>query len=171
LSAKKELRAWTTGAAGEATVAAELWRIARPGAWRFLHSVPVGTRGSDIDHVLIGPAGVFTINTKAHRGSNIWVGGNTFVVNGQRQPYLRNSRHEAARASRLLSAATGTAVDVHPLIVVVDPRRVTARNAPTDVTVLTRKQLKRWVLSLSPVQGPDQVELIFQQARRSTTWR
>ena len=171
LSARKELRAWTTGAAGEATVAAELWRLARPGGWRYIHSMPVGSQGgADIDHVLIGPGGVLTINTKAHRNASIWVGGNTFMVNEQKYPYLRNSRHEADRASRLLSAATGTPVAAHPLIVVVDPRSITLRNPPTDVTVISRRQLKRWISAMTPIQSPDQVDAHFCQARRSTTW-
>ena len=129
-------------------VADELSRIGRTGNWRYVHSVPVGTRGSDIDHVLVGPGGVFTVNTKAHRDSNIWVGPNTIMVGGQRQPYLRNSRHEANRASRLLSAATGFEVGVHPVIAVVDPRNITYRDPPDDVTVVTRRGLKRWATSL-----------------------
>ncbi|MBG6212216.1 hypothetical protein RCH23_000129 [Cryobacterium sp. CAN_C3] len=36
--------------------------------WTVLHAVPVGSGSSDIDHVVIGPAGVFTINTKNHTG-------------------------------------------------------------------------------------------------------
>lgn len=96
---RRETRAWTQGARGEETVAAELWSISRPGAWRYVHSVPVGANRSDIDHVLVGPGGVFTLNTKAHSGAKIWVTENTFMVNGHQQPYLRNSRHEAARAS------------------------------------------------------------------------
>jgi hypothetical protein len=32
--------------------------------WTVLHSVPVGTGSTDIDHIAIGPAGVFTLNTK-----------------------------------------------------------------------------------------------------------
>lgn len=110
LSARRETRAWQAGAVGEESVADQLWRIARPGAWRYVHSVPVGARGSDIDHVLVGPGGVFTLNTKAHRRADVWVGGATVMVNGHRQPYVRNSRHEAGRASRLLSAAVGVPV-------------------------------------------------------------
>ena len=170
LSTRRELRVWTTGALGEQTVAAELWRIARPGAWRYIHSVPVGNRGSDIDHVLIGPGGVFTLNTKAHRNANIWVGGNTFMVNGHRQPYLRNSRHEATRASRLLTAATGIPVNVHPIIVVVDPRNITLKNPPLDVSVVTRRRMRRWVSALHPVLSDEEVASIFNHARRSTTW-
>ena len=148
----------------------ELSRIARSGDWRFVHSVPVGTRGSGIDHVLVGPGGVFTINTKAHRDAHIWVGPNTIMVSGHKQPYLRNSRHEASRASKLLSAATGFEVRAHPVIAMVDPRNITYRNPPADVTVVTRRGLKRWVWNLPPILDDHQVEAIFSAVRRSTTW-
>ncbi|MBM9461678.1 NERD domain-containing protein [Nocardioides sp. zg-536] len=167
----REERAWSVGASGEETVATELARIARGSSWRFLHSVPVGTMGSDIDHVLIGPGGVFTINTKALRNAKIWIASNTFMVNGHRQPYLRNSRHEADRATKLLSAAVGRATRVHAVIAVVDPREITVREPPADVTVLTRRDLPRWARDLPPVLDAEAVEAVFNVARRSTTWR
>ncbi|MDT9594232.1 nuclease-related domain-containing protein [Nocardioides zeae] len=167
---RREQRAWTTGALGEETVAKQLWQVARPGAWRVLHSVPVGNRGSDLDHVLVGPGGVFTVNTKSHRGANVWVGPNTFMVNGQRHPYLRNSRHEAARAAKLLEAAVGTPVAVRPMVVLVDPRSVNRAKAPDDVAVVTRMELVRWASRLPTVLTPEQVDAVFAAARRSTTW-
>jgi hypothetical protein len=170
LRARQEQGAWRNGARGEESLAAELWRIARPGHWRYLHSVPAGSRGSDIDHVLIGPAGVFTINTKNHRGSNIWVGGNTFMVNGTRQPYLRNSRHEALRASRLLSQACGFPLAAQAVIAVIDPRNFTVKVPPGDVAVTTRVQLSRWLAKKPQTLDPAQVEAIFAVARRSSTW-
>jgi hypothetical protein len=39
--------------------------------WRVRHAVPIGDKGSDIDHVVIGPGGVFTINAKHHPDSAI----------------------------------------------------------------------------------------------------
>lgn len=98
-------RAYRIGADGEEAVAARLARLGP--AWRVLHAVPVGRGDSDIGHVVIGPGGVFTVNAKHHPDANVWVGGNTFLVNGHRQPYVRNGRHEAQRASRLLTARTG----------------------------------------------------------------
>lgn len=89
-------RAWRIGADGEAHVGAQLEKLARKDPrWRVLHAVPVGERGSDIDHVVIGPAGVFTINTKNHPGAKVWVGKDQLRVNGHTQPYIRNSRFEA----------------------------------------------------------------------------
>ena len=86
-------RAWRMGEKGEELVAKELAQL--PEGWHILHSIEVGKKGSDIDHLVIGRAGVYSLNTKHHRDASIWVAGNTFLVNGQRQPYLRNSRHDA----------------------------------------------------------------------------
>jgi hypothetical protein len=168
---RQELRAWRTGALGEETVASELWRLSRGTQWRYVHSVPVGNRGSDIDHVLVGPGGVFTVNTKNHRGANIWVGGHTFMVNGQKHPYVRNSLYEATRASNLLSHACGFPVSVRPLIVIVDPRNVTVKNPLADISCTTRYRLRSWIQSQPNVLDGAATEAIFNQARRSTTWR
>jgi hypothetical protein len=37
--------------------------------WRCRHSIPVGSNGADIDHLVIGPGGVFTLNTKPRTSS------------------------------------------------------------------------------------------------------
>jgi hypothetical protein len=154
-----EERAWRIGADGEEAVAARLARLG-PG-WRVLHAVPVGERGSDIDHVVIGPGGVFTINTKNHPGANIWVGGNTFLVNGQRVPYIRNSRHETLRAGRLLSAAAGSPVQARALIAVTGARRgFTIRDQPVDgrVVVVTRKGVATYLRAQPEVLTADLIE-------------
>jgi hypothetical protein len=55
---------WARGAAGERKVGAILEDLGPD--WHVLHGVRLG-RG-DIDHVLVGPGGTFTIETKSHRG-------------------------------------------------------------------------------------------------------
>ena len=87
------------GADGEATVGARLDRLKEDG-WQVLHSVPVGARGCDIDHVLIGPGGAFTVNTKNHRTADVWVAKPTLMVNGHKESYYAKSRYEAERAAR-----------------------------------------------------------------------
>jgi len=165
-------RAWRIGADGEQAVASRLAKLGPE--WKVLHAVPVGNRGSDIDHVVIGPAGVFTVNAKHHPHASVWVGGNTFMVNGQRQPYIRNSRHEAARASRLLTAACGFPVAVTGLIAVMGAHEgFTVREQPPggDVHVMTRKDIDRWLRnSDAGILSPGQVQDVHFAARRSTTW-
>jgi hypothetical protein len=94
---KTEERAWRVGAKGEEKVAHELDKLGA--SWHVLHAVEVGDRGSDIDHVLIGPPGVITVNTKRHPDGKAWIGERSILVNGHRTDYLRNSRHEAPSAS------------------------------------------------------------------------
>lgn len=165
-------RAWRLGAVGEEQVAAQLAKVARDdGRWRFLHAIPVGRRGSDIDHLVIGPGGVFTVNTKHHPGASIWVGGETLLVNGTRQPYIRNARHEAERAGRLLSEACGHPVHVGGLVVPVNTDEVVVKSQPAGVAVVPRRRLAGWLLRHGEIHPPATVDAIFAMARRSTTWQ
>lgn len=102
LGVKTDEGAWRVGANGEEKVARELAKLG-PG-WHNLHAVEVGDRGSDIDHVVIGPPGVITINTKCHPRGKAWVGERMIMISGQKTDYLRNSRFEAKRAGKLLSS-------------------------------------------------------------------
>lgn len=165
-------RAWRIGADGEEKVAAQLEKVAKKDPrWRFLHAIPVGDRGSDIDHLLIGPGGIFTVNAKNHPGAKIWVGGNTFMVNGHRQPYIRNARYEAERAAKLLTAACGFPVHVQGLIVTVNAQDVVIKSEPDGVNVTWRNNLDKWLLRHGDIHTPGTLDAIYEAARRSTTWR
>lgn len=164
--------AWRVGARGERKVGRTLhW--ARPFGWRALHAVPVG-RG-DIDHVLIGPVGVVTINTKHHRGQYVRAGHSVVFVGRHQVQYAQASVREAERAAQLLQAAGARQVTVTPLIVVVGARRLRGRRTG-GVRVMTRGGLLRWLLwhSLRPGTGHrvsrDQRRRTYEIARRSTTW-
>jgi hypothetical protein len=172
LGVHTEERAWRIGADGEEKVAAQLAKLVRKDPrWRVIHAIPVGTRGSDIDHLVIGPGGVFTINTKHHPGAKIWVGGSTFLVDGHKQPYVRNSRHEAARASDLLANGCGFPVHVEGVIVTVNADDVVVKTQPEGVSVVPRMQVTKWLLRHGPVMDSDTIEAVYEVARRSTTWR
>jgi hypothetical protein len=53
------------GATGEEHVGSLLEQLAGAG-WRVIHDVTLGH--GNVDHILIGPAGVFTVETKSHQG-------------------------------------------------------------------------------------------------------
>jgi hypothetical protein len=171
VGARNEERAWRIGAAGEERVAARLEKLAgRDPRWRLLHAVPVGDDGSDIDHIAIGPAGVYTINAKHHPDARIWVAGDTFLVNGAHQPYIRNSRHEARRAARLLGEACGFPVPVMGAVVPVNAEDITIRAEP-EGAVVNRWRIGRWLGRRAEILGEEQIEQIFAVARRPATWR
>ena len=161
-------RAWRIGANGEEEVGRRLAKLG--GDWRVLHAVPVGDKDSDIDHVVIGPPGVFTLNTKNHPGKQIWVAERAFMVSGQRTDYLRNSMFEARRASKLLSAACGFDISVVPVIVVM-AEKLTIKAPPDGVHVVARKGIVKWLKARPATLTPEGIAEIFQQARSAATWR
>ncbi|GAA2169712.1 nuclease-related domain-containing protein [Actinomadura napierensis] len=169
---RTESRNFAVGAKAERTVGAKLDKWARKHGWHVLHAVPVGRNGADIDHVLIGPFGVVTVNTKSTRGK-VWVAENGMMVGGTKVDYLRNSRHEAKRARALLTDACGRHVPVHAVVVFVGAKGFTVRNGgPKDVTVLPDvKSFHRWLRRRGRVLTPEQVTNVHTAARRPTTWR
>lgn len=166
---KTQERAWRVGAKGEEIVGNRLEELESRG-WYILHSIPVGNKGSDIDHVAIGPGGVFTFNTKRHPNAKIWIGKHQIRVNGTPTDYLRNSRFEATRASKKLSAALGLPVDVTPCIVLSGAPAITVKQKPEDVMVVTSQDVPRMFKRRRAVLTAQDVAAIYAVARRSDTW-
>lgn len=161
-------RRWYQGALGEIEVGELLARLGPD--WTVLHAVPVGSGESDIDHVVIGTPGIFTINTKHHAGKAVWVAGRTLMVSGQKQGHIRNSIHEASRAGKLLSAAVGFNVPVAAVIALVGTNNLRVKEAPIGVTVLTAPQLLRWLGKRPPVLTEAAVAHIAAAAKQPGTW-
>lgn len=168
---KNAYSTWERGAIGERLVAEQLSGLVQQDPrWHFINSIPVGEE-VDIDVFVVGPGGAFTINAKYHRGARIWVGGETLMVNGTRQPYVRNSRHEAHKASRLLTRATGQSVTAQGIVVPVDAGAFIVKAQPGDVHVINRVRLPAYLRSRPETLEPERVERIFNAARLSITWR
>ncbi|WP_448655909.1 nuclease-related domain-containing protein [Microbacterium lacticum] len=143
-----ESRPWHVGALGELDVASRLDSLGDE--WTVLNSAPIGTRGSDIDHVVVSAAGVFTTNTKFHEDARVWVGSRRLLVNGQATDHLRNTRYEATRTQKLLSAAAATDVPVGGVIANVGAKQITIREQPADIVVLDIARLTRWLKKKKP---------------------
>lgn len=169
LGVKTDERAWRVGAKGEEKVGRELAKL--PDGWHVLHAVPIGDRSSDIDHVVIGPRGVFTLNTKHHPDGAVCVYQQGLWVNGRSTVYLHSSRHEAERASKLLTTACVSRVEVRPIIVFVDLAKLTIKGTPADVHITTRRGLRNFLLQQPARLTPAQVEHIYTVARNSATWQ
>ncbi|HEX4059309.1 MAG TPA: nuclease-related domain-containing protein [Galbitalea sp.] len=161
-------RSWYLGALGEILVAEKLERLGP--AWRVINAVPVGSGGSDIDHVVVGPAGVFTLNTKAHANKKVWAAGRALRINGFQQDYVRNSQFEAARASKLLTTAVGRPIEVTPLIVLVGVSEVSYGWRRPVVDVVTSRGIVRNLRRRRKILSTDAVAEIADVASRRGTW-
>ncbi len=167
LNVHTQERAWRVGADGEELVAARLAKL--PAPWAVVHGVPIGKGDADIDHVVVGPGGVFTLNTKNHAGKKVWVGGNTVLVGGFKQPYVRNSRFEAQRVSKILSAAVGAHVPVVGVVVVI-AEELTIKTPPEDVVVVGRRRVRQWLEDQPVIATAEQVRQLERIIRTPTTW-
>ena len=172
LDTNTQERRWRVGADGEEAIGTRLNKLEKHG-WRVLHSVPVGQRDADIDHVLIGPGGVFTINTKRHPNKSVVVRGDAIRVDGQRRPYVPKSRHEAARAAKLLTHACGFPVEVKGVLVFLTGTLfpdVTIKKAPGDVYLLDRMDVPGAFRRTKHRLSASTIDAIYEHARRKTTW-
>lgn len=168
LGVKTDERAWRVGAKGEEKVGHELAKLTA--GWHVLHAIPIGENGSDIDHVVICTRGVFTLNTKNHPDGAISVYEHALWVNGHKTDYLRNSRFEAKRVTKILTAACSMPVEAQAAVVFVDPSKLTRKGTAPDVHVITRRTLRTFLMQQPQRLTPSQVEHIFAVARNSVTW-
>ncbi|WP_157855144.1 nuclease-related domain-containing protein [Kitasatospora purpeofusca] len=136
--------------------------------WYVLHAVPLPS-GADIDHVVIGPPGVFTVNTKHHPDAMVWVGDKRLTVNRNSYPYIEKSSLEGSRTAELLHRWCGLAVPVHPIIAVVGARTLTHKGKP-DVDVLDGAQILTALGSRPPLLEAHRAAAVFDIARRRSVW-
>lgn len=162
-----DARSWFKGAVGERDVARALDALGPE--YTVLHAVPVGKRSTDIDHVVVGPTGVFSINTKNHGGQRVWVGGRTFTVAGQRTPHVHRAVAEGERATALLSAAAGGPILVQPVLVVA-AASLRFGDTPPAVVTLEPGQVRGWITGLPRVHSDEAVRYLAMLAEERRTW-
>ncbi|HEY5266219.1 MAG TPA: nuclease-related domain-containing protein [Acidimicrobiales bacterium] len=167
LNVHTDEKAWRKGSKGEEEVASRLLRLGD--GWFVLHAVQVREEGTDIDHVVIGPSGVFTLNTKNHLGKSVTVYERAIYVSGMKLPYIAASRSEGKRSSQLLTAACGFDVKAQSVIVVM-ANELKFKGYPKDVDVVARKKIATWLNGQPAVLEPDRVLSIYSAARQSSTW-
>lgn len=168
----EDARGWYWGVLGERRTASILSALDHQ--WTVLHSVPVGSGKTDFDHVVIGPGGVFTINTNYSPGAKVWAAGRGLMVGGEkRSHYLNNSMAESIRATRALSEAAGFAVPVYSVIAFVNPASVTIRDKPgwngIDLHVVSDRALLAFITRRREVSD-DQLNRMLDAAMRPEVW-
>jgi hypothetical protein len=148
-----DLRRIRQGIKGERAVAEILGELRAKG-YRIFHDVK-GADDYNIDHVLIGPGGVFAVETKTvskpeGRDAKVDYSGERILVDGrelERDP-LKQSRACADRVREILKSMTGRSVFVRP-VVVFPGWWVNKQPADVEVWVLNPKGLLAFVANES----------------------
>jgi hypothetical protein len=161
---------WYQGALGEIEVG-EMLRALGP-EWFVRHSVPIGADTKDVDHLVIGPGGVFAINTKHHRGASVWVGDHVLRLNNANTPHLKVARSDALDVGRRLLSKVGFPVPVTPVIAVLNARSITDKRSPQNrsVSVVDTRKLVSWLKAQPALLGSTKIELLKLAAEEPETW-
>ena len=169
LDVHSDERNWRKGAEGEEEVGRRLAKLPTD-RWAVVHDLTIGTRGANLDHLVIGPPGVFSLNTK-HLTGKVTVDARAIRQNGHRTDFLRQAEREAETVRARLGAALGHPVQVEPMIVLMGCE-LERRGHPEGIWVVARRRIPRWFLKRSQVRLPRAEVLEIERAARSAdTWQ
>jgi len=154
--------AWRRGVVGERRTARLLGPLERHG-WAVLHDLAVPRRQANIDHLVIGPGGVFVIDSKQYRGrlqldrfGRLWHGRHPLA------PALGAVSFEADRAARVL---TDPDVVVVPILAVHGAQVPWGKVVMDGVPVVPARRLPSMLGELPAIVGPERVAGLADQAR------
>lgn len=139
------------------------------GGWRVLHSVPLPSRAV-LSHLLLGPAGCFTVRTESCGRGRVRVDRDTARAGRHGgEPCVRTARREAQVTSYALGRACGFGVEAQPVLAFAAPARLDVVRAPSGVLVTQDRDAVE--LGEGPaVWKPAEVETVYAVARDRRTW-
>jgi Nuclease-related domain len=153
--------AWRRGAAGEQRTARLLGPLERQG-WVVLHDLAVPGSRANLDHLVIGPGGVFVVDSKHYRGrlqldpsGRLWHGRYPLT------PTLRAVEFEADRAAQVLADPQV----VVPIVAVHGVQVPWGKVVTQGVPVVSARRLPSMLRQLPAVLGPERVAAVAHQAR------
>jgi hypothetical protein len=154
--------AWRRGAAGERRTARLLGPLERQG-WAVLHDLAVPGSRANIDHLVIGPGGVFAIDSKQYRGrlqldavGKLWHGRYPLA------PALRAASWEADQAAQHLP---DPGMAVVPIVAVHGAQVPWGKVVIDGVPVVSARRLPSMLCQLPVVLGPERVASLADLAR------
>ncbi len=139
--------------------------------WDVLHVVPVDDSAHEIDHLVIGPAGIFCFVTRNFAEQKVEVYHDSLLVGGARRNDMAVARELAANATSLLSAAIARPITVHPVLVLVDPAKLVVQEQPFRLTVVSSRNVVRWLTRHERTLVGTEVAFVSDMADRIDTWR
>jgi hypothetical protein len=157
-----ETQAWARGAAGERHLARLLAPLEAHG-WTVLHDLRVPRSAANIDHLVIGPPGVFVVDAKHYSGplylshdGGLWHGRYPLAA------ALSATRWEADKVQATLGAPD---IDVVPIVAVVGAPVPFGQVSIHGIPVVAAASLARMVRALPPVLAPERAAWAASQLR------
>jgi hypothetical protein len=157
----RRVESFFKGARGEERVARILADL--PDGFHVFHDFAF--EGSHVDHVVLGPTGVYSVETKSWRGT-VTTDAGEILVDGRlpdRAP-LAQARREATAVKRALKRA-GWEGEVTPVVCFASDTFENGCRAVGPVMVLNAREIPRWFAEQSVVLGPDEIERLAELIR------
>jgi hypothetical protein len=155
--------AWRRGALGEQRTATLLNRLERHG-WTSLHDLAVPGSRANLDHLVVGPGGVFVVDSKQYRGrlqltadATLWHGRHPLTS------ALRAVRFEADRAAQVLAVP---GLPVAPIVAVHGAPVPWGTLVVGGVTVVASNHLTDWLRTRPTTLSPARVAWLVGRARQ-----
>jgi hypothetical protein len=154
--------AWRRGAVGERRTARLLDPLERQG-WAVLHDLAVPGSHANIDHLVIGPGGVFAIDSKQYRGRlRLDAVGKLWHDRCPLAPAVRAASWEADQAAQVLP---DPGMAVVPIVAVHGAQVPWGKVVIDGVPVVAARRLPSMLRQLPVVLGPERVAWLADQAR------
>jgi hypothetical protein len=157
----QDARNWQRGARGEQRTARQLNRLAHHG-WVVFHDLAVPGSRANVDHLAIGPAGVFLVDSKNWRGQLVFAPDGTLWHGSYPLTATLATIGFEARAIAGALAVPGLAVE--PLLVVHGSTIPWGEQYLGGVAVLPARRLVATLLALPPLLTDEQVTQLAQRA-------
>lgn len=149
-------------------------RLARMqrGGYYSLHARPIPDSEEMIDHLVVGPTGVYAIDSekwnkklpiRTRNGKQLWLGPES------KKPRLEHARWEAQKASELLSARLGRDIVVRPALAIYGPHIPWDIAVIREVDVFNGERLRQYLKKRSRVRevrklSREEITRIFEAA-------
>lgn len=157
--------AWRFGAMLEEDVAKILGDLSAA-HWVVRHDVMIG-RNWNVDHIAVGPPGVFALDAK-FRSAEVKVSRGGVWVNGFPTDMAEKARASAREVSTRLSVGRQSPVWVQPVIVF--DAEVSGRSEPRGVQIVLVEELFDFLRSAPRVLDVSSVQEIGRRLAADSTW-
>jgi hypothetical protein len=139
--------------------------------WRVVDGVAAGRRGH-IDHLVIGPGGVFVITGVFDARRTVCLAGDSLLIDGSRVHHVRDSREDIADVQRRLTQALDRPVTAMALVMIYGDRRFAVPPQSDDamVRIATAYAGVRWMRRRPVAWDAFDVERLHAAALAPATW-
>ena len=153
---KKRAKDADRGAHAEEVVAERLMNL--PDGYHAFHDIAFD--GFNIDHVVVGPGGIFLVETKSHSG-NVDAKGDTLLLNGAQPPknFLNQTWSQTYQLKDFFKKKTSKEWTVKPILCFTRAF-VKVRQPVKGIAVVNKKYLTTYLSKQQQSLNPDDIEYI-----------